>query len=95
MKLRGNGLDSGQPTGRSSLDAPTVSATTAPRSPKIVKEAQLASEPEALASWIGEQDGSITAIGLEAGPLSQWLHRGLSEAGLDVVLMELGRSRVP
>lgn len=55
---------------------------------KIVKEAQVASEPEALASWIGEQNGSIAAIGLEAGPLSQWLHRGLAEAGLDVVLMD-------
>lgn len=55
---------------------------------KIMKEAQVASEPEALASWIGEQKGSIAAIGLEASPLSQWLHRGLAEAGLDVVLME-------
>ncbi len=55
---------------------------------KIVKEAQIASEPEALANWITEQNGSIAAIGLEAGPLSQWLHRGLAEAGLDVVLME-------
>ena len=55
---------------------------------KIVKEAQVISEPEALLSWIGQQDGSIAAIGLEAGPLSQWLHRGLSEAGLDIVLME-------
>jgi transposase len=48
---------------------------------KIVKEAQVASEPEVLVSWIGEQNGSIAAIGLEAGPLSQWLHRGLTEAG--------------
>lgn len=55
---------------------------------KIVKEAQAASEPEALLRWIGEQDGSIAAIGLEAGPLSQWLHRGMTGAGLDVVLME-------
>lgn len=55
---------------------------------KIVREAQAASEPEALLSWIGEQNGSIAAIGLEAGPLSQWLHRGLSEEGLDIVLME-------
>ena len=55
---------------------------------KIVKEAQVASEPEALVSWFGEQDGTITAIGLEAGPLSQWLHRGLTASGLDVVLME-------
>jgi transposase len=55
---------------------------------KIVKEAQVASEPEELLRWISDQDGAIAAIGLEAGPLSQWLHRGLSEAGLDVVLME-------
>lgn len=55
---------------------------------KVLKEAQAASEPEELVRWIGEQDGTIAAIGLEAGPLSQWLHRGMTEAGLDVVLME-------
>ena len=55
---------------------------------KIVKEAQVASEPEALLRWISDQGGAIAAVGLEAGPLSQWLHRGFSEAGLPVVLME-------
>ena len=55
---------------------------------KIAREAQAASEPEALTRWMGNLDGTIAAIGLEAGPLSQWLHRGLTEAGLDVVLME-------
>jgi transposase len=55
---------------------------------RIVREAQVASEPEALLRWIDEQDGSIAAIGLEAGPLSQWIHRGLTEAGQPVVLME-------
>ena len=55
---------------------------------KIMKEAQVASEPEELVRWVREQEGTIAAIGLEAGPLSQWLHRGLSAAGLDVVLME-------
>lgn len=55
---------------------------------KIVNEAQVASEPEVLVRWAREQEGNIAAIGLEAGPLSQWLHRGLSGAGLDVVLME-------
>ncbi len=49
---------------------------------QIVKEAETESEPEALARWLDELDGSIAAIGLEAGPLSQWLHRGLTEAGL-------------
>ena len=46
---------------------------------KIVREAQVASEPDALVNWVAEQDGIIAAIGLEAGPLSQWLHRGLDD----------------
>jgi len=37
---------------------------------------------------VREQEGTLAAIGLEAGPLSQWLHRWLTDAGLDVVLME-------
>lgn len=55
---------------------------------KIVKETQAASEPEALLRWVREQEGTVAAIGLEGGPLSQWLHRGLTDAGLDVVLIE-------
>ncbi|WP_325175483.1 IS110 family transposase [Cereibacter sphaeroides] len=53
-----------------------------------VNEAQVASEPEALLHWVGDQDGAVAAVGLEAGPLSRWLHRGLSEAGQPVVLTE-------
>ena len=45
---------------------------------KIIKEAEIESEPEILARWLDDLDGSIVAIGLEAGPLSQWLHRGLA-----------------
>ena len=55
---------------------------------KIVKEAQVASEPEELVLWAREQEGTIAAIGLEAGPLSQWLHRALTEASFETVLME-------
>ncbi len=55
---------------------------------KIVKETQVASEPEALPDFAGSLPGAIGITGLEAGPLSQWLHRGLTEAGLDAVLME-------
>jgi transposase len=55
---------------------------------KILKEAEVPSEPEALARWAGTLDGTIAAIGLEAGPLSQWLHRSLTEAGFETVLME-------
>ena len=55
---------------------------------KIVREAEVASEPEPLLAWLQALDGNIAALGLEAGPLSQWLHRGLRDAGLDAVLME-------
>ena len=48
---------------------------------RIVREAEVTSEPEAILRFAGDLDGSIAAIGLEAGPLSQWLHRGLSEWG--------------
>ncbi|WP_299886060.1 transposase [uncultured Ruegeria sp.] len=55
---------------------------------EIIKEAEAASDPEVLARWLGGLDGGIAAVGLEAGPISQWLHRGLAELGLDAVLME-------
>ena len=32
--------------------------------------------------------GSVITTGLEADSLSQWLHRRLAQAGLEVVLME-------
>ena len=53
-----------------------------------VKEAKTASEPEALVSFLGELPGKSLAVGLEAGPLSQWLYKHLTGAGFDVVLME-------
>ncbi len=55
---------------------------------KIVTEAQVASAPDALVSFIHELPHGIEAIGLEAGPLSQWLHKGLTDAGFEAVLME-------
>jgi transposase len=55
---------------------------------QIIRESETESEPEVLARWLDDLDGSIAAIGLEAGPLSQWLHRGLSKDGFEIVLME-------
>ena len=60
---------------------------------RILREAKVASEPEALVAWFRGLGLKVTRIGLEAGPLSQWLHAGLSEAGLEAVL--LGRSTAP
>jgi transposase len=55
---------------------------------RIVRETRVASEPEALARFFRELGVPLTRVGLEAGPLSQWLHAGLVAAGLEAVLLE-------
>ena len=55
---------------------------------RIVREAKVASEPEALVSFLTGCGYQPARIGLEAGPLSQWLHAGLVGAGLPAVLVE-------
>lgn len=55
---------------------------------KIVRETKLASEPEVLIGWFGTLGFVPTRIGLEAGPLSQWLYAAMKETGLAVELLE-------
>ena len=55
---------------------------------RIVREAKVASEPEALVRLFGQLGLPLTRVGLEAGPLSQWLHEGLTKAGFEAVLLE-------
>lgn len=55
---------------------------------RIVREAKVLSEPDALIAWFAEHDVAMERIGLEAGPLSQWLHAGMTEARLAVELIE-------
>ncbi len=55
---------------------------------KVIREAKVASEPEALVKFLSGLDLTIVRIGLEAGPLSQWLYDGLHEAGFEAVLLE-------
>ena len=55
---------------------------------KIVREGKVASEPAALVAWFGSLGLSLLRIGLEAGPLSQWLYAAMREAGLAVELLE-------
>jgi transposase len=55
---------------------------------KIVKEAKVSSEPEALVSFFKGFGFPMKRIGLEAGPLSQWLHAGLVQARFETVLLE-------
>jgi transposase len=55
---------------------------------KVVEVLEAASEPEALVRAMTSLPYAVDAIGLEAGPLSQWLSKGMEEAGFDVVMME-------
>jgi transposase len=55
---------------------------------KIIREAKVASEPEALIAWFANLGLTMSRVGLEAGPLSQWLYAGMKQAGLAVELLE-------
>ena len=55
---------------------------------RIVCEAKVTSEPEALIAFLTGLNLPLARIGLEAGPLSQWLHAGLVRAGFEAVLLE-------
>ncbi len=55
---------------------------------KIVREVKVASEPEALLAVLKNSAYYLRRIGLEAGPLSQWLFGALAEAELPVVCVE-------
>ena len=55
---------------------------------KIVREGKIVSEPDALIAWLGGLKLELTRIGLEAGPLSQWLYAAMRQAGLAVELLE-------
>ena len=47
---------------------------------RIVREAKVASEPEALVQFFRQLGVPVTRIGLEADTLSQWQHAGLTDA---------------
>src|ERR1700722_1144985 len=55
---------------------------------KIVGEGKVASEPAALIGYFQSLGFALSRIGLEAGPLSQWLYAAMKEAGLAVELLE-------
>src|SRR5262249_32453287 len=60
---------------------------------KIVREARVASEPEALLQLLTNTIYRFKRVGLEAGPLSQWLYSVLAEAGLPVICVETRHMR--
>ena len=60
---------------------------------KIVKEARVPTEPEAIVALLGKGSFAPKRVGLEAGPMSQWLYAGLAEAGLPVICVEAQHMR--
>ena len=69
-----------------SLECSSVCAVDA--SGRILREAKVASEPEALIAWFRSLGFGLERIWLEAGPLSQWLFAAMKSAGLAVELLE-------
>jgi hypothetical protein len=59
----------------------------------ICREFKVESEPEVMAAALMSTGFIFSRIGLEAGPLSQWLHAGLTKAALPVVLLETRQLR--
>jgi len=60
---------------------------------KIVREVKVASEPDAVLQVLRTAAYHFKRIGLEAGPLSQWLFSALAEAGLPVICVETRHMR--
>jgi transposase len=55
---------------------------------KICREAKVVSHPDDLAAVLNDPAWHLERIGLEAGPLSQWLFEGLVKAGLAAICIE-------
>src|SRR5438270_4941955 len=60
---------------------------------RITREAKVASEPDALLTVLRNPAYRFKRIGLEAGPLSQWLFSALAEADLPVICVETRHMR--
>src|SRR5256884_3018304 len=55
---------------------------------KVIREVKVATKPVPILAVLTEEALAIERIGLEAGPLSQWLYSALAEAGLPVICVE-------
>src|SRR5437588_11276111 len=55
---------------------------------KIVRESKVLSKPAALIAWFGALGFGVERIGLEAGPLAQWLYAAMKGADVAGELLE-------
>ena len=60
---------------------------------KVVCERKVPTEPDDIAVLLTSVGSNYVRVGIEAGPLSQWLVNGLSEAGLPVICVETRHMR--
>lgn len=60
---------------------------------RIILETKVASEPDAIAGRLGALSNNFERVGLEAGPLSQFLYFGLRDVGYPVVCIETRHSK--
>jgi transposase len=54
----------------------------------IIREGKAESSPEAISAFLAAADRHYVRVGLEAGPLCQWLYAGLAKAGFPVICIE-------
>ena len=60
---------------------------------KVLKEAKVPTEPDVIASLLAKGGYACKRVGLEAGPMSQWLYAELAAAGLPVICVEARHMR--
>lgn len=60
---------------------------------KICRELKVPSHPDDLFEVLATSEWHIKRIGLEAGPLSQWLFDGLAQVGLPVICIEVRHAK--
>ena len=60
---------------------------------RIVREARVVSEPEALVAFFRASGMTMERVGLEACSLTAWLQQGLSEEGIPAICIEARRAK--
>jgi transposase len=55
---------------------------------KMCREKKVVSHPDDLGSFLSDPQWHLERVGLEAGPLSQWLYEGLAKAGFPAICIE-------
>ena len=55
---------------------------------RICREVKVVSHPDDIIAVLRDPTWNVERVGLEAGPLSQWLFEGLARAGLPVICIE-------